>query len=370
YNFAKKYHPKMNKNYKPKVAVIYPCKGNSKHLIDSLKGVVNQDYEGVYEIVFVVESTDDPAYQVIKDFIKPYNHTKLIVAGHSHKCIQKNHNVIKAIQSLPNDVEVYTFIDAHNTPAKNWLRVLINTLSIPGVEISTVYRVAYPKPGKLGSQIYSGLITAMYYSNVILNIVWGGSFSIRKETLAKYDYINKWANGMSHDSPINSSNVNALCNPAHIISDEHIDNPTLKELAHWFKRQWSHFRIYNPVKWTLALLFTIGQLLIVVSIPIFLIYTLFNPMNLINYYLIFSTIVVIGMLITWGIALSENIKGANPIKYSLFAFILFLVFFYGLVAPLFKREIVWSGKRYKLDKEGNLESIQEEIEKIKVPGKN
>lgn len=356
-NFYKKYEPLMDKSYRPKVAVIYPCKGDSPALKNSVLGVLNQDYSGEYEVVFVVESKEDSSYSAIKKHIEGYPHARLIIAGISEKCIQKNHNVIKALDILDDDVEVYTFIDAHNKPDPAWLTNLINMLSIEGIEVSTMYRVVEVKKNSK-NHIYAALISALYTSNIIFNFIWGGSFSITKKDFEKHKLRETWESTMSHDSPLNSSNIRALCNPSKLVIDEHMQDTSLSSAAKWFKRQWNHFRIYNPKIFNLGLTFSSLQILILLSIPLWIV------MSFIDISYLFHLVSVIGMvfmiMLTTGIIQTLHIDNAKlPIQIPM-SFWIITLFFYALITSLVKKDISWAGKVYILDKDGKLESIEKD----------
>src|SRR5271170_5360960 len=76
--------------YKPRVAVILPCKGLDHDFADNVRKLLEQEYgdgtdggQANFEVVFAVASTDDPAYGELKKLSGnacPVK-TTLVVAG-------------------------------------------------------------------------------------------------------------------------------------------------------------------------------------------------------------------------------------------------------------------------------------------------
>ena len=81
----RKYRPQPS-SYRPRLALISPCKGSDTTFEKNIKSLFQQDYPD-YEIFFVVESTDDSAYPRLQGIIQqqensvPSVKAHLIVAG-------------------------------------------------------------------------------------------------------------------------------------------------------------------------------------------------------------------------------------------------------------------------------------------------
>lgn len=355
--FKKKYKHESDKNFLPKVAVIYPCKGVGPNLETSLYSILNQKYEGKHQVMFVVENTEDPAYDFIKDYIKNYPHASIITAGLAKTCIQKNHNVIKAIEKLSDDVEVYAFCDdGHKTP-KTWLQSLIRALSIQGVEIATCFRIVTPKQQTIGNRLYSVLISGLHFCHTVFTIVWGGSFVLRKETVEKYNLIELWSKGTSHDAPVTGCGAKIIFNPACKVEDENVEMSP-ERLIHWFRRQWTHFRRYNPLNWSLSLPVVIAQVLILISTFVFFILGLAGVINPL-YFIIF---LLYSLIISFSIALFLGFnlrRSKNIFSNVLLCVVLLGILVYAMIlSASVKQKMVWAGKSYTLDKDGNLENLE------------
>ena len=64
-------HPRSNR-YQPKAVLIVPCKGLEHDFEDNMRALFAQEYRD-YEIIFVTETENDPAYGVLSRLIKTYS---------------------------------------------------------------------------------------------------------------------------------------------------------------------------------------------------------------------------------------------------------------------------------------------------------
>ncbi|KAG4999169.1 hypothetical protein JHK87_020241 [Glycine soja] len=79
----------------PRVTVIMPLKGFGEHNLHNWRSQITSLYGGPIEFLFVVESTEDPAYHAVSRLIAEFEdhvEAKVIVAGLSTTCSQKIHN--------------------------------------------------------------------------------------------------------------------------------------------------------------------------------------------------------------------------------------------------------------------------------------
>ena len=99
------------------VALFVPCKGADVDLEANLRALFEQNYDN-YEIVFAVESDDDPACRTIRRVMDQYPGipSRLVVAGISESTGQKVHNLLVATENLPPNSEILVFVDADVCP--------------------------------------------------------------------------------------------------------------------------------------------------------------------------------------------------------------------------------------------------------------
>ncbi|KAL2928554.1 Ceramide glucosyltransferase 1 [Bienertia sinuspersici] len=86
----------------PRVTIVMPLKGFGEHNLHNWKSQITSLYGGSIEFLFIVESTEDPAYCAVSRLIKDFQDeidAKIIVAGYSTTCSQKIHNQLSSPSS-------------------------------------------------------------------------------------------------------------------------------------------------------------------------------------------------------------------------------------------------------------------------------
>ena len=112
-----------------------------------------QDYDD-YEVTFIVESTDDPAYPAIRRAMAehPWVPARVVVAGRATDSGQKVHNLRVATQHLSQRVKYLAFVDSDARPRPEWLRMLVSRLEQPGLGAVTGYRWFTPDTAHRGQR--------------------------------------------------------------------------------------------------------------------------------------------------------------------------------------------------------------------------
>ncbi|KAJ7973785.1 Ceramide glucosyltransferase, nucleotide-diphospho-sugar transferase [Quillaja saponaria] len=87
----------------PRVTVVLPLKGFGEHNLHNWRSQITSLYGGPLEFVFVVESTEDPAYHAVSRLISNFEDdvdAKVIIAGLSTTCSQKIHNQLFGVEKM------------------------------------------------------------------------------------------------------------------------------------------------------------------------------------------------------------------------------------------------------------------------------
>ncbi|KAL9252979.1 rRNA methyltransferase 1, mitochondrial-like protein [Drosera capensis] len=93
----------------PRVSVVMPLKGFGEHNLHNWRTQITTLYGGPAEFLFVVESTEDPAYHAISMLLKDFQDevdAKVVIAGYSTTC-KKMHKDSKYILFLDDDVRLH-----------------------------------------------------------------------------------------------------------------------------------------------------------------------------------------------------------------------------------------------------------------------
>jgi hypothetical protein len=182
------------------VCLFVPCKGSDADLEDNLRPLLEQD-QGNYEVVFIVESNEDPAAQTIRRVMQQYPGvtTRLIAAGLSTTSGQKVHNLLVATENLPQHIKTLAFVDADVRPPRDWLRRLTGRLH--NIPVSTGYRYFVPKRATFANlalaSINGAVVPIMFPGKH--HLIWGGSWSITREVFESSGLRDAWKGTLSDD---------------------------------------------------------------------------------------------------------------------------------------------------------------------------
>jgi hypothetical protein len=237
------------------VVLFVPCKGDDGDLESNLRPMFEQDHED-YELLFVVESVDDPAYEPIRRLTAQYpdRPARIIVSGLAVTSGQKVHNLLVATEKLPAGTGILAFADADIRPPRYWLRLLTQQL---GHQVaSTGYRRFVPKRPTLANLIVASIDTSvvpiMFPS--IHHKVWGGSWAIRRDAFEAGRMRQAWEGTLSDD--LVAANVLArmrqpLALETGCILPSPIDVDMYTMLC-WVRRQFIIGRFYSPLLWLIV----------------------------------------------------------------------------------------------------------------------
>lgn len=195
-------HTEKSEGRKRRVAVIAPCKGVDTELAENLEALFDQDFPN-HDLLFVVESRDDPACPVIQQLIEahPANSARLVVAGLAVDCGQKIHNLRTGVEALNPEVDVLVFVDSDARPRRDWLLQLTRRLGPFGMQASSSYRWF----AGLRNTLANLVLESLDHSLVPLScpgrgyLVWGGSWAIRRDLYDKVGLHEAWRTAISDD---------------------------------------------------------------------------------------------------------------------------------------------------------------------------
>ena len=162
---------------------------------DGLKNIelFAQDYPE-FEIIFVSDLADDPAFGVIEEARQAFQKQtgpviSTIIAGPATDSGQKVHNLRKAINAADPQSEVFVFTDTDAQTQKFWLRALVAPLRDETVGATTGYRWFVARDGGFASHLLSGwnaAIASALGERGEKNFCWGGSTAITARRLKVY----------------------------------------------------------------------------------------------------------------------------------------------------------------------------------------
>ncbi|KAI4377083.1 hypothetical protein MLD38_014769 [Melastoma candidum] len=138
----------------PRVSIVMPLKGFGEHNLHNWRSQITSLYGGPLEFLFVVESTEDPAYHAVSMLISEFEgelDAKIVVAGHSTTCSQKIHNQLVGVENMHKDSKYVLFLDDDVRLHPGSIGALTTEmLKNPEIFIQTGYPLDLPS-GTLGS---------------------------------------------------------------------------------------------------------------------------------------------------------------------------------------------------------------------------
>ena len=192
--------------YRPKTALIVPCKGLDSSFEKNITSFFRQDYKE-YILWFVVEDNSDEAYEKLVELKRKLasdstaSEVTIQIAGKSNRCSQKIHNLLYCYENLPDDIEVMAFADSDICIRDNWLSHIVYPLSKDKYGSAGGYRWFVPKKNNIASLALSATNAkvAQLLGNTIFNQLWGGSMAIKVEKFREFGIDKLWKKSLSDD---------------------------------------------------------------------------------------------------------------------------------------------------------------------------
>ena len=359
--YAHKERKAKRPDYAPKAAIIAPHYGWDTQISENAKRLLDQDYDGDFEIFFVTNQTGtsgyDDSYQPLVEIADARTNARVLLApniiDNSLPRSQKVQNLMTAIDALSDDVEVIAFVDADSTIQKDWLKLLVQPLQDKKVGAAVGARFYVPQRFNFASLVESIWINFQiaFQGDHALTMVWGGSNAIRRDLLNIGSVLERWENAPIEDHNLTHT-VKDLKLKVHFVPDciavTHTDNRTWSQILEFTNRQMvMTFRMGLKAQWILTLLIFLPKALIVfASIPLVfhynrLILVFLVPFIEIQSYRLFSK-----NLPQW---LKDDPQVRENIRITAFATPASM-FLAGMnaVYALFQNKIVWGGVRYEI----------------------
>jgi cellulose synthase/poly-beta-1,6-N-acetylglucosamine synthase-like glycosyltransferase len=270
-------------DFTPPVALIIACKGLEADFESNVSSYLCQDYP-YYQVIFAVDSVDDPAYQALRTRLEKVSDNKLsegvetvgpqerrpsygvskdrensgvqtalVVAGYSELRAGQIHSQLQGLKAVDPKAEVLVFADIDAHPRRDWLRSLIAPLQDPKITVSTGFRWYLP-----GSGFVSHLRTAWdacYFTllgDQTYNGAWGGSMAVRTIDFKRLAVAERyWANAAGNDyaltRAVDDADGRIRFEPRCVLACR--GEAKFGNFLRWSNRQFIIARVYWPVFW-------------------------------------------------------------------------------------------------------------------------
>ncbi|MCL5670753.1 MAG: glycosyltransferase, partial [Acidobacteria bacterium] len=365
-------------NYSPRAAVIIPVARADAALEANIAAFMTQDYPR-YQLVLVVGDETDPAYATLDALVKgavargcggPCG-ASLVVAGPSHAQGQKVHNLLRGLEEVSAGTEVLVFADADARPGLDWLRSLVAPLSSGDVTVSTGFR--WYLPGwSFVSQLRAAWDTsiATFMGEDDCSFPWGGSMAIHADDFERLQVRERsWASTVSDDHglgrAVRDGGGRIRFEPRCLVASR--EDSSFAGFMRWTNRQIIITRVYAPRLWKLGL--AAHLLYSLAFISGFLV--LFSPATAWERCAVLTVLAaVLGLGMAKGRIRAVVAREIFPEEQKLLAkygkrywqltLLVPWVMLYNFVVAGFARTIEWSGVRYRLRSDHEVEIVGRE----------
>lgn len=249
--------------YTPFTTVFVPCRGVDEGLKKNILSLFAQDYPE-FEIIFVSDSPEDPAFAVIEEARRSFKKQtgpviSTLVAGAASESGQKVHNLREAVNAAAPQSEVFVFTDTDAQTQKFWLRALVAPLRDETAGATTGYRWFVARDGGFASHllsVWNAAIASALGERGDKNFCWGGSTAIRRATFETRCVVDRWKGTVSDDFTLTRV-LHEASLPIKFVS--HCLTPTFhrsapRELIEFTTRQLKITRAYASHLWRSVLI--------------------------------------------------------------------------------------------------------------------
>jgi glycosyltransferase involved in cell wall biosynthesis len=354
-----------NNVYCPKTAVILCLRGADPFLRRCVESLLAQDYPK-YDIHIVIDSPEDPAWEVIREFVDLHQAVPIKVhtlIERQETCTLKLSSLLQTVAQLDASYEVVALVDADTIPHRSWLSELVAPLADKSIGASTGNRWYMPAQGTWGALVRYAWNAAAVVQMFCYRIPWGGTLALKTSVLRSSNLLERWKHAFCEDTMLYRALRKQRLRVAFVpslmmINREACDVPGF---VTFLKRQLLCARLYHPA-WPAVVGHAIGISIVqVAALGVFLIAVMAGQRQA-------AAWTGWGMIIYWAAMLAllammegcvrriarrkgETTKWINaPTLLKIIPAILLTQFIYNkaMISMFFMRLIAWRGVHYEV----------------------
>ena len=351
-------HHRQNWTYPPpRVGVFVPCKGAFPGLAENLEAIARQQYKN-FTVTYISESDEDLANESIESVVHRYRHCRHVISGSAVSCGQKNYNLLKGL-TKDSESEVFVFCDADIRPSLKCLSMLVSSLFMENISVATGFVWITPLHQTVAGTIHSmmGAYQATFLNNS-MKMVWGGTMAIRSSTFEQLRVAEEWSRTAVDDMVLSrlvrNAKLRTVNNPqCLVISNQAI--LSAREVVTWFTRQILFLKFYIRSLWLAALAIYIPSSVIMMAAgPLAIMGFFYDSVRPIGFICIGFSLIVMFIHTLMKFTYRD---GQSMLRWFLISPLAQWIATYSLVKTVFRQEIRWAGKTYKLDRKGRVIKI-------------
>ena len=350
----------LPENRWPSVGMIVPMAGTDRRMSAAVRSLLIQNYPK-YIPVLVTAENEEPAADLVRRIQKDYPHVRHVVAGPAHNCGQKNHNSLRGVAAVKNEVDVFVFCDSTHMAKPDFLRHLVGPLAAGEAEFSTGYHVVIPNDHRPVTLAYAMCVLLMRLLQAVSSFtqLWGGAMAMTREAFGRYAVEELWACNVVDDCSL-SARLQNLRVPVRLCPGALLHTEASKHERHvwraWMDRQVLFLKFCMPLQWGL-----LGFMCIAMAVPplmgiLILLGGLFNVSSALAVLLVVLWVILLAKVLhLWRGLLRHSISFSRWFLSFLDAVVMFvLVYVHSLTA----KSIIWHGQRYVVGRCGRVIRVE------------
>ncbi len=291
----------LSNNQLPKTAIILCLRGVDPFLPNCLKALLQQDYPQ-YDLKIIVDSQEDPAWQVAHDTVALCGATNVQISPlkiASTACTLKCSSLVQAVSELDSSYQVVALVDADTVVHPTWLRELVTPLMDPEVGATTGNRWYLSKGRYWGTLVRYLWNVSAVVQMYLYGICWGGTLGIKTQVIHETGMLEKWARAFGEDTMVKSIlgkyGFKVKFVPSLLILNR--EECTLPTLINWMKRQLLACRLYHPQWWLVVVNSVFSILLPNLILGLVLLNLLFAKWDISIFLFSYYSIYILGLLL-------------------------------------------------------------------------
>ena len=238
-------------DFRPRVAVLAPVKGSSPWLQENVRSMLEQDYAGEAEYIFVVPSERDPAFNAL-DMAR--GRARVLASGRTpSRSSGKNADLLFGLEKT--DAEVLLFADADVRVPPCWISSLVSPLADPKVGCATTSLAYAPEDPGLWS-----FLRSLWVSGALLPLLsrfpipWAGSMALRRRDLEASGVPGLWARSFNEDGVVDQAMRRARLRTVFVpeAMTRSAEACGMRQFFAQFDRWMLLCRLYTPSVWLAA----------------------------------------------------------------------------------------------------------------------
>ena len=159
--------PAPQRTHWPRTGLIVPAGGNHPRMREALESLLKQDYPALYPVI-VTATADEPAAGIARELQARYPQLRHVVAGFAKGCGQKNHNSLKGVEAVEDEVELLAFCDSTHIAPRDFIRRLVAPV-VDGEDFSTGYHKVVARDTGIVTMAYALCVQLMRYLHLELH---------------------------------------------------------------------------------------------------------------------------------------------------------------------------------------------------------